>query len=108
MKAVHSLYHSAGFQEIVPYPESEIHPEYRWHVVFMEKLLQEGRCFRMCFEYCNGRERLGIFSFRDPLCKLAQTASHNAWLYFILGSFSFVILINAKQNDIIISLRVKR
>ena len=41
MKAVHSLYHSAGFQEIVPYPESEIHPEYRWHVVFMEKLLQE-------------------------------------------------------------------
>jgi len=62
----------------------------------------------MGFEYWDGRERLGIFSFRNPLSKLAQTAIHNDWLYFILGSFSFVILINAKQNDILISLRVKR
>jgi GNAT superfamily N-acetyltransferase len=39
MKAAHSLYRSAGFQEIAPYPESEIAPEYQRHWVFMEKQL---------------------------------------------------------------------
>jgi GNAT superfamily N-acetyltransferase len=36
MKAAHSLYRSVGFQEIEPYPESEI-PEAFWrHWIFME------------------------------------------------------------------------
>jgi GNAT superfamily N-acetyltransferase len=39
MKAAHSLYRSAGFQEIEPYPESEIPPEFQRHWVFMEKRL---------------------------------------------------------------------
>ncbi len=39
MKAAHSLYRSAGFQEIEPYPESEIPPEFRSHWVFLEKHL---------------------------------------------------------------------
>jgi GNAT superfamily N-acetyltransferase len=39
MKAAHSLYRSAGFQEIEPYPESEIPPEFQRHWVFMEKQL---------------------------------------------------------------------
>jgi GNAT superfamily N-acetyltransferase len=39
MKAAHSLYRSAGFQEIEPYPESEIPPEFHRHWVFMEKQL---------------------------------------------------------------------
>jgi GNAT superfamily N-acetyltransferase len=39
MKSAHSLYRSAGFQEIEPYPESEIPPEFHRHWVFMEKQL---------------------------------------------------------------------
>ena len=39
MKAAHSLYRSVGFQEIEPYPESEIPPEFQRHWVFMEKRL---------------------------------------------------------------------
>jgi hypothetical protein len=39
MKAAHSLYRSAGFQEIDPYMESEIPPEFQRHWVFMEKQL---------------------------------------------------------------------
>jgi GNAT superfamily N-acetyltransferase len=39
MQAAHSLYRSAGFQEIEPYPESEIPAEFRQHWVFMEKPL---------------------------------------------------------------------
>jgi GNAT superfamily N-acetyltransferase len=39
MKAAHSLYRSAGFQEIDPYPESEIPAEFQEHWVFMEKSL---------------------------------------------------------------------
>jgi GNAT superfamily N-acetyltransferase len=39
MKAAHSLYRSAGFQEIEPYPESEIAPQFQRHWVFMEKQL---------------------------------------------------------------------
>jgi GNAT superfamily N-acetyltransferase len=39
MKAAHSLYRSAGFREIAPYPESEIPPEFQGHWVFMEKQL---------------------------------------------------------------------
>ena len=39
MKAAHSLYRSAGFQEIGPYQESEIPPEFHQHWVFMEKHL---------------------------------------------------------------------
>ena len=39
MKAAHSLYRSAGFQEIEPYTESEIPPEFQRHWVFMEKQL---------------------------------------------------------------------
>lgn len=41
MKVAHSLYRSTGFQEIEPYPESEVPPEYQAHIVFMEKRLQE-------------------------------------------------------------------
>ena len=40
MKAAHALYRSAGFQEIEPYPESEIPPEFHRHWVFMEKQLK--------------------------------------------------------------------
>lgn len=36
MHAAHSLYRSAGFVEIEPYPESEITPEFWRHWVFME------------------------------------------------------------------------
>jgi GNAT superfamily N-acetyltransferase len=36
MKAAHSLYRSVGFQEIEPYPESEIPEESRQHWIFME------------------------------------------------------------------------
>jgi GNAT superfamily N-acetyltransferase len=39
MTAAHSLYRSVGFQEIEPYPESEIPAEYHQHWVFMEKKL---------------------------------------------------------------------
>jgi GNAT superfamily N-acetyltransferase len=39
MKAAHSLYRSAGFQEIEPYDESEIPPDFREHWIFMEKTL---------------------------------------------------------------------
>jgi GNAT superfamily N-acetyltransferase len=39
MKRAHSLYRSAGFREIEPYPESEIPPEFHKHWVFMEKQL---------------------------------------------------------------------
>jgi ribosomal protein S18 acetylase RimI-like enzyme len=39
MKAAHSLYHSAGFEEIDPYMESEIPQEYQANWVFMEKWL---------------------------------------------------------------------
>jgi GNAT superfamily N-acetyltransferase len=36
MAKAHSLYRSAGFQEIAPYPESEIPEEFRQHWIFME------------------------------------------------------------------------
>ncbi|TEU17937.1 MAG: N-acetyltransferase [Anaerolineales bacterium] len=36
MKEAHSLYRSVGFQEIEPYPESEIPEEFQQHWVFME------------------------------------------------------------------------
>lgn len=36
MKAARSLYKSAGFREIEPYPESAIPQEFRQHAVFME------------------------------------------------------------------------
>jgi GNAT superfamily N-acetyltransferase len=36
MKAAHSLYRSVGFQEIEPYPESEIPEAFRQHWIFME------------------------------------------------------------------------
>jgi GNAT superfamily N-acetyltransferase len=39
MKAAHALYRSAGFQEIEPYAESEIPPEFQHEWVFMEKHL---------------------------------------------------------------------
>jgi GNAT superfamily N-acetyltransferase len=39
MKEAHSLYRSAGFQEIDPYPESEIPAEFQKHWIFMEKQL---------------------------------------------------------------------
>ncbi len=39
MHAAHSLYRSAGFQEIDPYPESEIPPEFQEHWIFMEMIL---------------------------------------------------------------------
>jgi GNAT superfamily N-acetyltransferase len=39
MEAAHSLYRSFGFQEIEPYDESEIPPEFREHWIFMEKIL---------------------------------------------------------------------
>lgn len=39
MEAAHSLYRSFGFQEIEPYDESEIPPEFREHWIFMEKTL---------------------------------------------------------------------
>lgn len=39
MKEAHSLYRSAGFEEIEPYPESEIPEEYQAHWIFMEKHL---------------------------------------------------------------------
>ena len=41
MEAAHSLYRSAGFQEIEPYDESEIPPEFREHWMFMEKSIAE-------------------------------------------------------------------
>ena len=39
MEAAHSLYRSSGFQEIEPYDESEIPPEFREHWIFMEETL---------------------------------------------------------------------
>jgi GNAT superfamily N-acetyltransferase len=36
MKEAHSLYRSVGFQEIEPYPESEIPEEFWQHWIFME------------------------------------------------------------------------
>lgn len=39
MIAAHSLYHSNGFVDIGPYPESEIPDQYKPHWVFMEKSL---------------------------------------------------------------------
>jgi len=39
MKVAHYLYRSAGFQEIEPYPESEIPPEFQRYWVFMERQL---------------------------------------------------------------------
>ena len=39
MKAAHTLYRSAGFREIEPYPESEIPPEFQKHWIFMERRL---------------------------------------------------------------------
>jgi len=39
MKAAHALYRAAGFQEIEPYTESEIPPEFQHNWVFMEKHL---------------------------------------------------------------------
>jgi GNAT superfamily N-acetyltransferase len=39
MKEAHSLYRSAGFQEIDPYPESEIPAEFKANWIFMEKQL---------------------------------------------------------------------
>jgi GNAT superfamily N-acetyltransferase len=41
MKAAHSLYRSAGFQEIEEYQGSEIPPGFREHWIFMEKALDE-------------------------------------------------------------------
>ena len=37
MEAAHALYHSFGFREIAPYPESEIPKEIQYLWVFMEK-----------------------------------------------------------------------
>ena len=39
MKAAHSLYRSAGFREIEPYPESEIPLDFQENWIFMEKQL---------------------------------------------------------------------
>ncbi len=39
MKAAHSLYRSAGFREIEPYPESEIPTDFQENWIFMEKQL---------------------------------------------------------------------
>ena len=39
MKEAHSLYQAEGFEEIEPYPESEIPEESRWRCTFMEKEL---------------------------------------------------------------------
>lgn len=39
MKAAHSLYRSAGFHEIEPYPESEIPVRFQATSIFMEKRL---------------------------------------------------------------------
>ena len=39
MVEAHSLYRSIGFQEIEPYPESEIPEEFQQHWIFMEKQL---------------------------------------------------------------------
>jgi GNAT superfamily N-acetyltransferase len=39
MTAAHGLYRSSGFEEIGPYPESEIPDEYKSHWVFMERKL---------------------------------------------------------------------
>jgi GNAT superfamily N-acetyltransferase len=41
MDVAHSLYHSCGFKEVDPYPESEIPEEVQEHWVFMEKDLGE-------------------------------------------------------------------
>lgn len=40
MNAAHSLYRSSGFQEIDPYPESEIPEEFQPNWIFMEKKLK--------------------------------------------------------------------
>lgn len=39
MKSAHALYRSNGFQEIEPYPESEIPGEFQPNWIFMEKVL---------------------------------------------------------------------
>jgi ribosomal protein S18 acetylase RimI-like enzyme len=39
MKAAHSMYRSVGFEEIAPYPESEIPEEFQPNWIFMEKWL---------------------------------------------------------------------
>ncbi len=41
MEAAHSLYRSSDFQEIEPYDESEIPPEFRQYWIFMEKSIAE-------------------------------------------------------------------
>jgi GNAT superfamily N-acetyltransferase len=40
MHEAHSLYRSAGFTEIEPYPESEIPADFQRHWIFMEKRLE--------------------------------------------------------------------
>ena len=39
MSTAHSLYHSSGFREIEPYPESEIPEEFQPNWIFMERVL---------------------------------------------------------------------
>ena len=39
MKAAQSLYRSAGFREVEPYPESEIPPDLQENWIFMERQL---------------------------------------------------------------------
>ena len=39
MTGAHRLYRRAGFQEIPPYPGSEIPDEFQQHWIFMEKCL---------------------------------------------------------------------
>jgi GNAT superfamily N-acetyltransferase len=40
MKAAHSLYRSAGFREIAPYPGSEVPTEFQAYAIFMELPLE--------------------------------------------------------------------
>jgi ribosomal protein S18 acetylase RimI-like enzyme len=41
MQQAHALYRSMGFQEVAPYPESEIPPDFHQHWIFMELLLAD-------------------------------------------------------------------
>jgi GNAT superfamily N-acetyltransferase len=43
MTDAHALYRSFGFQDIAPYPESEIPEEFRVHWVFMQLSLGDGK-----------------------------------------------------------------
>lgn len=54
MHAAHTLYGSVGFNEIEPYPESEIPTELRHHLLFMRLSLEVCARLRVSIGSCLG------------------------------------------------------